>query len=110
MACAKTLEEEDGVTCDVLDLRTLSPLDWDAVALTVRRTGKVLLVGEDSRTGSILESVASKIASRLFEFLDAPVRVLGALDTPVPYSPSLEEAFLVSPELLLGEARALASY
>jgi 2-oxoisovalerate dehydrogenase E1 component len=110
MACAKTLEAEDGVTCDVLDLRTLAPLDWESVALTVRRTGKVLLVGEDSRTGSILESVGSKIASRLFEFLDAPVRVLGSLDTPVPYAPSLEEAFLVSPELLLGEARALLRY
>jgi pyruvate/2-oxoglutarate/acetoin dehydrogenase E1 component len=109
-ACADRLEREDGVSCDVLDLRSLAPLDWDAVSLTVRRTGKVLLVGEDSRTGSILESMASKIADSLFEFLDGPVRVLGSLDTPVPYAPSLEEAFLVSEERLLDEARALLAW
>src|SRR5205085_2634432 len=99
LACAARLEKEDGAACDVLDLRSLAPLDWEAVALTVRRTGRVLLVGEDSRTGSILESIASKVGERLFELLDAPVRVLGSLDTPVPYAPSLEEAFLVSDEL-----------
>ena len=110
LACAETLEREDGARCDVLDLRSLSPLDWEKVAATVKRTGRVLLVGEDSRTGSVLESVASRIAETLFEWLDAPVRVLGSLDTPVPYAPSLEEVYLVSPEHLLATARWIVAY
>jgi 2-oxoisovalerate dehydrogenase E1 component len=107
---AERLEAEHGVTCDVLDLRSLSPLDEDAIAATVLRTGKVLLVGEDSRTGSILESIASRIGETLFEHLDAPVRVLGALDAPVPYAPSLEDAFLVSEQQLFDTALALARW
>jgi 2-oxoisovalerate dehydrogenase E1 component len=110
LRAAERLYDEHGVSCDVLDLRSLSPLDWDAVAATVRRTGKLLLVGEDSRTGSILESIASRVGESLFEHLDAPVRVLGALDTPVPYAPSLEDYTLVSPELLYESAKALALF
>jgi 2-oxoisovalerate dehydrogenase E1 component len=102
--------EKEGYSCDVLDLRSLAPLDWDAIAATVKRTGKVLLVGEDSRTGSILESIASRISESLYEHLDGPVRVLGALDASVPYAPSLEDAFLVSDELLTGTARALLEW
>jgi 2-oxoisovalerate dehydrogenase E1 component len=107
---AETLSREDGVECDVLDLRSLSPLDWPRIEATVRRTGKVLLVGEDSRTGSILESIASRIGESLFEHLDGPVRVLGSLDTPVPYSPSLEDAFLLTEPLMLETARALVAW
>ena len=107
---ADKLAEEHGITCDVLDLRSLSPLDWSAVATTVQRTGKLLLVGEDSRTGSILESIASRVGESLFEHLDAPVRVLGALDAPVPYAPSLEDAFLVSETLLFESALHLARW
>lgn len=104
---AEELGQEDGASVEVLDLRSLAPLDWAAIAKTVRRTGKVLLVGEDSRTGSILESIASRIGESLYEHLDGPVRVLGALDAPVPYAPSLEDAFLVSHDLLKDTARAL---
>lgn len=106
-AAADLLAKEE-ITCDVLDLRSLNPLDWDAIAATVKRSGKVLLVGEDHKTGSILESIASRIQEALFADLDAPVRVLGALDTPVPYAPSLEDAYLLSPSRLLETARALA--
>ena len=102
--------DKDGVRCDVLDLRSLVPLDWARIEATVKRTGKVLLVGEDSRTGSILESIASKIGEQLFMDLDGPVRVLGSLDTPVPYAPSLEDAYLLSEQRILAEARALASW
>ncbi len=107
---AERLSQEHGVSCDVLDLRSLSPLDWSAIQKTVQRTGKVLLVGEDSRTGSILESIAARISEVLFDCLDAPVRVLGALDAPVPYAPSLEDAYLVSDALLYDTARALAEW
>ena len=96
----------DPGTLLVLHLQ-MDPLDWAAIAGTVKNTGKVLLVGEDSRTGSILESIASRISESLYEHLDGPVRVLGALDASVPYAPSLEDAFLVSDELLTGTARAL---
>ena len=83
----------DGVTTSVLDLRTLSPLDKQAVLNVARHCGKVLIVHEDSRTGGIGESLAAIIQEEAFESLDAPVRILGALDTPVPYSPPLEEYF-----------------
>jgi 2-oxoisovalerate dehydrogenase E1 component beta subunit len=100
----------DGHSIEVLDLRSLVPLDWARIEASVRHTGKLLLVGEDSRTGSILESIASRVAESLYEHLDGPVRVLGALDTPVPYSPSLEDAFLLSDEEIVTAARELASW
>jgi 2-oxoisovalerate dehydrogenase E1 component beta subunit len=94
---------ESSIDAGVLDLRSLAPLDRAAVLDLARRTGKVLIVHEDSRTGGIGESLAAIIEEEAFEWLDAPVRVIGALDTPVPYAPPLEEAFLPS-------ARALAAY
>ena len=100
----------EGISCDVVDLRSLVPLDWARIEASVRHTGKVLLVGEDSRTGSVLESIASRIGESLYEHLDGPVRVLGALDTPVPYAPSLEDAFLLSDALLTDTARALVQW
>ena len=109
LACAKQLEAE-GFTCDVLDLRSLAPLDFERITLTVQRTGRVLLVGEDSKRGSILESIASQIGEQLFSYLDAPVRVLGSLDTPVPYSPPLEDGFLVSQALLYETAKELLKW
>ncbi len=108
-AAADALAAE-GFSCDVLDLRSLKPLDWARIEATAKHTGKVLLVGEDARTGSILESIAARIGEELFTWLDGPVRVLGSLDTPVPYSPSLEDAYLLSPERILEEARALARW
>ena len=85
-----------GIDASVLDLRWLAPLDRDAVLALARHTGRVLIVHEDSRTGGIGESLAAIIQEDAFEWLDAPVRIVGALDTPVPYSPPLEEAFLPS--------------
>lgn len=110
MRVADELEREDGASVEVLDLRSLCPLDWNAIEKSVKRTGKVLLVGEDSRTGSILESIASKISESLYEHLDGPVRVLGALDAPVPYAPSLEDAFLVSHDGIKDTVRALLAW
>lgn len=101
---------EDGAECAVLDLRSLVPLDREAVLRVARHCGKVLIVHEDTRTGSIGESLAAIIQEEAFEFLDAPIRILGALDTPVPYSPPLEEAFLVSEGEALRAARLLLEY
>jgi 2-oxoisovalerate dehydrogenase E1 component beta subunit len=100
----------DGIEASVLDLRSLAPLDRPALLAVARHCGRVLVVHEDSRTGGIGESLAAVIQEEAFEWLDAPVRVLGALDTPVPYSPPLEEVFLVSEAEIERAARALARY
>jgi 2-oxoisovalerate dehydrogenase E1 component len=100
----------DGVEASVLDLRTLVPLDRAAVLALARRTHRVLIVHEDSRTGGIGESIAAIIQEGAFEFLDAPVRIVGALDTPVPYSPPLEEFYLPSETQIERAARLLIEY
>ena len=99
-----------GIEAAVLDLRWLAPLDKAAVLAVARRTGRVLVVHEDSRTGGIGESLAAIVQEEAFEWLDAPVRVIGALDTPVPYSPPLEAAFLPSEAEIEHAARRLAAY
>ncbi|HTK28656.1 MAG TPA: thiamine pyrophosphate-dependent enzyme [Vicinamibacterales bacterium] len=100
----------DGVEASVLDLRSLAPLDRDALVALARRCHRVLVVHEDSRTGGIGESVAATIAEEAFEHLDAPVRIVGALDTPVPYSPPLEACYLPSEDEIERAARLLAAY
>ncbi|MDL1875527.1 alpha-ketoacid dehydrogenase subunit beta [Cytophagia bacterium CHB2] len=110
LAAAQKLEEQDGISCQVLDLRSLLPLDKTAILDCVRQTNRVLIVQEDSKTGGLGQSIASIIAEEAFEYLDAPVRVLGALDAPVPYSPVLEEAFLVSTQQIEEFARRLVEY
>jgi 2-oxoisovalerate dehydrogenase E1 component len=101
---------KDGIEAAVLDLRSLVPLDREALLSLARSTGRVLLVHEDSRTGGIGESLAAVIQEEAFEWLDAPVRIIGALDTPVPYSPPLEEFFLPSEDEVERAARLLAAY
>jgi 2-oxoisovalerate dehydrogenase E1 component len=100
----------DGIEAAVLDLRSLAPLDVEAVLSVARSTGRVLVIHEDSRTGGIGESLAATIQEEAFEWLDAPVRVIGALDTPVPYSPPLEDAFLPSEADVERAARCLVNY
>jgi 2-oxoisovalerate dehydrogenase E1 component beta subunit len=101
---------KDGVESSVLDLRSLAPLDREAVLALTRRCSRVLIIEEDTRTGSIGESIAAIIQEEAFEYLDAPVRIIGSLDTPVPYSPPLEEAFLASEEQIEKVARELVRY
>jgi 2-oxoisovalerate dehydrogenase E1 component len=101
---------KDGIEAAVLDLRTLAPLDRDTLLTVARHCGRVLIVHEDSRTGGIGESLAAIVQEEAFEWLDAPVRVLGALDTPVPYAPPLEELFLVSAAEIERAARLLVAY
>jgi 2-oxoisovalerate dehydrogenase E1 component beta subunit len=101
---------QDGIECAVLDLRSLVPLDRDALLAVTRRCGKLLIVHEDSRTGGIGESLAAIVQEEAFEDLDAPVRIVGALDAPVPYSPPLEDAFLPSEDRVERAARLLAAY
>jgi 2-oxoisovalerate dehydrogenase E1 component beta subunit len=100
----------DGIQASVLDLRTLVPLDKNAVLQVARHCSRVLIVHEDSRTGGVGESLAAIIQEEAFESLDAPVRIVGALDTPVPYSPPLEQYFLPSEADIERAARLLISY
>ncbi len=109
MRVAAALARE-GVECSVLDLRWLAPLDRERLLRVARHCGRVLIVHEDTRTGGIGESLAAIIQEEAFEFLDAPVRIVGALDTPVPYAPPLEDAFLPSEAEVLRAARFLAAY
>jgi 2-oxoisovalerate dehydrogenase E1 component len=109
MRVAETLAK-DGIESSVLDLRSLAPLDRDAVLAVARHCNRVLIILEDTRTGSIGESLAAIIQEEAFEYLDAPIRILGALDTPVPYSPPLEEEFLSSDAQIERAARLVVAW
>jgi 2-oxoisovalerate dehydrogenase E1 component len=100
----------DGIEASVLDLRSLVPLDRAAVLAIARHCSRVLIVHEDARTGGIGESVAALIQEEAFESLDAPIRILGALDTPVPYSPPLEAFYLPAETEIERAARLLHAY
>lgn len=91
---AKDLVEESGLSADVLDLRTLVPLDWESVFTSAKKTGRVLVLHEDTLFGGLGGELASEIGEKCFEFLDAPVKRLASLDTAVPFHPNLEENFL----------------
>jgi 2-oxoisovalerate dehydrogenase E1 component beta subunit len=99
-----------GIEASVLDLRSLSPLDRDSLLRVAQHCHRVLIVHEDTRTGGIGESLAAIIQEQVFEYLDAPIRILGALDTPIPYSPPLEEEFLPGEARLEQAARLLIAY
>jgi 2-oxoisovalerate dehydrogenase E1 component beta subunit len=101
---------KDGIEVEVLDLRTLLPLDEEAVLATAAKTGKVIVLHEATRTGGPGGEVAALIAERAFEYLDAPVMRLAPPDTPVPYSPPLEEYFLPNAEKVGRAVRALYDY
>jgi 2-oxoisovalerate dehydrogenase E1 component len=88
-----------GISIDILDLRTLLPLDYDAIAVSVKRTGKVLLLHEDTMVGGVGGEIAAWIAENCFQYLDAPVMRCASLDTPVPFNMELEKAFLAKARL-----------
>src|SRR3990172_7020918 len=101
---------EDGVSVEVLDLRTLIPWDRERVLDSVRRCSKVLVLHEDTRTGGFGAEIAATIAEESFEHLDAPVRRLAAPDSPVPFSPVLEKAYIPQVDDVLAALRELAAY
>ena len=107
---AATKLAEAGVETEVLDLRSLAPLDRDAILTTVAKTSRVLLLYEATRTGGIGGELAAIIAEEAFEYLDAPVMRVASLDSPVPYSPPLEAAFLPSVDKVVAAAKKLIEY
>jgi 2-oxoisovalerate dehydrogenase E1 component beta subunit len=100
----------EGIDLEVLDLRTVKPLDEEAILATVRKTNRVLVLTEEQLSGSVAGEVAARIAERGFAWLDGPVHRLCCPDTPVPYSPTLEEAYLPNVDKLAARVRELASY
>ncbi|MFZ0491305.1 MAG: transketolase C-terminal domain-containing protein, partial [Salegentibacter sp.] len=90
----EALEEMEISDADLLDLRTLQPLDWEAVFSSVKKTGKVLILTEDSLFGSLASEIAARITEECFQFLDAPVIRVGSLETPVPFAAALEAGYL----------------
>jgi pyruvate/2-oxoglutarate/acetoin dehydrogenase E1 component len=110
LEAARALEEEDGISAEVLDLRTLLPLDEEAILESVRKTNRALIVHEDTRTGGIAGEIGMRINEKAFEWLDAPVLRVTALDTPIPYSPPLEDYFLPQAEDIIAAARYLRGY
>jgi 2-oxoisovalerate dehydrogenase E1 component beta subunit len=109
LTAAETLANE-GIDCEVLDLRTLKPLDTEAIVATVRRTGKVLIVHAANRLAGVGAEVSALLSEQAFEWLDAPIMRLGGLDTPVPFSPPLEDAYRPNAQKIQDAARALAGY
>jgi len=101
---------KEGIEAEVLDLRTLLPLDEAAILDSVDRTAKCLILHEDTRTGGVGAEIAALLAEKAFERLDAPVVRVTAPDTPIPFSPPLEEAFLPNTRTLVAAARQLAAY
>ena len=102
--------EEEGVSVEILDLRTLAPWDKDAVLRSVEKTSKALVLHEDTHTGGFGAEIAATISEEAFESLDAPVRRIAAPDTPVPFSPPLEKAFIPQVEDVVAGLKELAEY
>jgi pyruvate/2-oxoglutarate/acetoin dehydrogenase E1 component len=102
--------EKDGIDVEVLDLRTILPVDEDAILATARKTSKVIVLHEATLTGGPGGEVVARIAEKAFEYLDGPIVRIAPPDTPVPYSPPLEEAFLPQVSDIVARARKLAAY
>jgi pyruvate/2-oxoglutarate/acetoin dehydrogenase E1 component len=109
LAAAEQLAQQ-GIEADVIDLRTLLPLDRETIIASVKRTNRLLVVHEDTRTAGIAGEIAASVCESAFSDLDAPIMRVTGLDTPVPYSPPLEEYFLPNVEKVAAAARELAKY
>ncbi len=110
LEAAEQLEKEDGLGVEVIDLRSLLPMDDDAIIATVRKTNRVLIVHEDTRTGGVAGEITARINEGAFEWLDAPVMRVTAADVPLPYSPPLEDYVLPQTTDIVKAARTLAAY
>ena len=110
LEAAARLEREDGLSIEVIDLRSLAPLDDDTLVATVRKTNRVLILHEDTVTGGVAGEVTARINELAFEWLDAPVRRVAAHDVPLPYAPALEDFVLPQVDDVVRAARWLARY
>jgi len=107
---AEMLEKEDGLSVEVIDLRTLAPLDKEAILATVKKTNRVMILHEASLTGGIGGEISAIIAEEAFEWLDAPVIRVASIDSPVPFAPQMEDYYLPQVGEIVEAARKLAKY
>src|SRR5712672_3187680 len=107
---AADILSKEGIEIEIVDLRTLCPLDREAITQTVKKTNKVILLHEDTKTGGLAGELAAIINEEAFDDLDGPIVRITALDTPVPFSPPLEHFFLPKVEDVVREARRLKAY
>ncbi len=107
---AARMAEEKGISVEVIDLRTINPLDEETIFTSVKKTNRVIVAHEDTLTGGFGGEIVARIADTCFEYLDAPVRRVAALDAPVPYSPALEDAMLPSKQDILAAIESVAGY
>ena len=110
LEAALLIEKEDGASIEVLDLRSLVPFDREAIRETTKKTNKVLVTCEAPRTGCFGNTIVAEVIDSCFDYLDAPVRLLAAADTPVPFAPNLEKAHLPTTEKIVAIARELLAY
>jgi pyruvate/2-oxoglutarate/acetoin dehydrogenase E1 component len=110
LEAAEQLQKEDGLSVEVLDLRTLLPMDDEAIVATVKKTNRVLIVHEDTRTGGVAGEITARINEHAFEWLDAPILRVTAADVPLPFAPPLEDYVLPQVADVVSVARRLAAY
>ena len=110
LQAAERAQREHGIDVEILDLRTLNPYDWEAIASSVRKTSRVIVAHEDMLSWGYGAEIAARIADELFDDLDAPVRRVGAMDTFVAYQPVLEDAILPQPDTILKAIRDLRAH
>lgn len=111
LEAAEIVAREDGVETEVVDLRTVRPLDTEAILASARKTGKVLILHEDNLTGGIGGEIAALIAEHAFEYLDGPIMRLAGPDVPaMPFAPTLEDAFMPNTDKIVAKLRELAGY
>jgi len=109
LEAAETLAKE-GISLEVIDLRTILPLDKETIFNSVKKTSKALILHEDTRTGGVGAEIAALLSDELFEYLDGPIVRVTAPDTPVPFAPTLEAEYLPNIEKLVSAVRRLAAY
>ena len=110
LQAAQRIEREQGVSVELIDLRTLNPYDWEAIANSVRKTNRVIVAHEDTLSWGYGAEIAARIADELFEDLDAPVKRVAAMDTFVAYQPALEDVILPQAEDLFKAMESLAKF
>ena len=110
LEAAEQLARDDGLSTEVIDLRTILPLDDAAIMTSIKKTNKVLIVHEDTRTGGVAGEIAARINEQAFEWLDGPIMRVTAHDVPLPYAPTLEDFVLPQTDDIVKVARKLAAY
>jgi pyruvate dehydrogenase E1 component beta subunit len=99
--------EEQGITTEVIDVRTIQPLDLESIVESVKRTGRLVVASDDVKSGGIGSEIAAAVAEEAFDSSDAPILRVASPNTPIPFSPTLEQAYMVNAEKIVKAAKEL---